>query len=183
MSRDQLSKKRSMIARPGQAIALITTLALCFASGCGDDEGESTTGTTAATSTGTDGASSTGSAGTDSTSAEMSGTSGQTTSTSTSTSATTVGSGTTDDPSACGAPGSNSYEKDGTCYCADGYNWCTMDDPSDFTCCELDTGTGDTSRCGENSYEGEDGLCYCDEGYDWCDDIGIDCCPDGTTSG
>lgn len=41
-----------------------------------------------------------------------------------------------EEPSACGAPGSNSTtDANGDCTCIEGYEWCTTD-PSDLTCCE-----------------------------------------------
>ena len=41
-----------------------------------------------------------------------------------------------EEPSACGAEGSNSTTNaNGDCVCVEGYEWCTTD-PDDLTCCE-----------------------------------------------
>ena len=67
---------------------------------------------------------------------------------------------------------------DGSCFCDEGYDWCT-NDPQDWDCCSPDE-LDDAEPCGGHSYQIR-GQCRCVSTYDWCseDPDDVDCCREG----
>ncbi|MEM9457523.1 MAG: hypothetical protein AAGF11_25310 [Myxococcota bacterium] len=88
--------------------------------------------------------------------------------------------------SECGDPGTNSEVMGDQCFCNAGFEWCN-DDPQDYMCCPIPSGTGEDDECGApgtNSQVVGD-VCVCISGYEWCnpnDPNDLTCCERTDTS-
>lgn len=86
------------------------------------------------------------------------------------------GDGDGDGSTACGGPGSNSEIMGDDCVCVPGFDWCDLEDLTNFSCCE----TEDICPGNDNYYDEMLGQCFCNPGFDWCvpdDPNDYSCCP------
>lgn len=93
-----------------------------------------------------------------------------------------TGGDTGGDSTECGAPGSNSEPSGDECICLPGFDWCDLDDLSNFSCCEVQGPCPDP----DNEFDPDTGLCYCRPGLDWCrpdDPDDYTCCEPGANTG
>lgn len=88
------------------------------------------------------------------------------------------------DSTECGSDMSNSTVEGDECVCEPGFDWCDLDDPDNFLCCERDDACPDP----DSFFDPDTGSCFCDPGFEWCnpDDMNdYSCCPSdgGSDSG